>query len=251
MHFAPSFADAFGSQLRHIMFHKKIARASTRGALILSLCAALFGCDSDAPPSAALPDGVLLSGPHSESKNVAQGAAVKMDASLPQLSLTTLEGKTIDSRSFRGTPTLLMFADTTCPCVKAYDERISALQKEFNGLRVIYIFSDARETPAQIKRFVQARGYDFPIIRDASQKLLKQFDAQCTTETFLIDRAGTLRYHGRIDDNIFVPASVKSRDLENALTALRDGKAVPAKETRAFACTIPRVAKRGAAGKAA
>ncbi len=238
------------------MLHKKIARASTRNcvvraALCLTTFAALSGCASAPAPNALLPNGVILSGPHSESKNVAKSNFAKIDAPLPNFTMTALDGKSYSSADFRNAPTLLMFADTSCPCVKAYDERVRDLQKQFSGLRVFYIFSDASETPAQIKRFAQARGYTWPIIRDASQTLLKKFDAQCTTETFLIDSAGTLRYHGRIDDNIFLPANIKSRDLQNALLALQDGKAVPVKETRAFACTIPRVSAKKAVAKSA
>ena len=240
------------------MLRKKIMRASTRNNAVrsrllpaLTVAAALYGCASAQSQSSALPDGIIVSGPHSESKNVADGAAVKMDAPLPSLTLTALDGKTYSSAEFRGAPTLLVFADTSCPCVKAYDERVKDLQKQFSDLRIFYVFSDARETPAQIKRFAQARGYSWPLIRDADQTLLKKFDAQCTTETFLIDGAGTLRYHGRIDDNIFLPFKAKSHELQDALLALQDGKAVPVKETRAFACTIPRVETKKAVAPAA
>ena len=236
--------------------HKKITRASTRNnavraAFFLTTFTALYGCSSAQSQTSALPDGIIISGPHSQSKNVSDGAAVKMDAPLPPLALTALDGKTYNSSDFRNAPTLLVFADTSCPCVKAYDERVKDLQKQFSDLRVFYIFSDARETPAQIKRFVQMRGYSWPIILDPSQTLLKKFDAQCTTETFLIDSAGTLRYHGRIDDNIFLPFKAKSHELQDALLALQDGKAVPIKETRAFACTIPRVSAKKAVAPAA
>lgn len=238
------------------MLHKKLARASTRNGVVravfcLTTFAALYGCSSSQPQGSALPDGIIISGPHSESKSVAKSNFAKIDAPLPGFTMTALDGVTYDSSEFRGTPTLLVFADTSCPCVKAYDERVKDLQKQFADLRLFYVFSDASETPAQIKRFAQERGYSWPIIRDADQKLLKKFDAQCTTETFLVDSAGTLRYHGRIDDNIFLPANIKSHELQDALLALQDGKAVPIKETRAFACTIPRVSAKKAVAPAA
>ena len=62
-----------------------------------------------------------------------------------------------------------------------------------------------------------------------------------TPEIFVLDPAGKVLYHGRIDETYDSPEKVKSPDLRNALEAILAGKPVPAARTKAFGCTIKRV----------
>ena len=55
---------------------------------------------------------------------------------------------------------------------------------------------------------------------------------------FLLDKDRTVRYIGAIDDNHEDPESVKDKYLENAVDALREGKEITVKETKALGCTI-------------
>jgi hypothetical protein len=137
---------------------------------------------------------------------------------------------------------LFMFADTTCPCVLAYNDRMKAINAKFatKGLQTVFIFSNAKtDTPEKIKTFVKQQKYTWPIALDLDQKILKTFDASCSTEVFLFDSKSRLRYHGRIDDDTFEPGAVRERDLQSAVVAVLDGRAVPKSETKAFGCAIP------------
>ena len=187
--------------------------------------------------------GAIFSSPHSYSTAVADTKTVALNQPVPDFAYTDVDGTLHHISELRGQMPLLFFADMICPCVKAYDDRIKVLQSKFaaQGLRVIYVFPLPGEKPAQIKQFAAKRGYDWPLVRDGDQKLMNLFNAQCTTEAFLLDREGKLRYHGRVDDSIYDISQIQSTDLENAIVAVADNKAVPKPETKAYACTITRL----------
>jgi hypothetical protein len=54
---------------------------------------------------------------------------------------------------------------------------------------------------------------------------MNRFDAQVTPESYVIDSAGIIRYHGSIDDNQN-PDHIKTQRLRLALDAVLAGKRV-------------------------
>ncbi|HEX8552897.1 MAG TPA: redoxin domain-containing protein [Abditibacteriaceae bacterium] len=179
--------------------------------------------------------------PHKASKHKMPAAKGKLrigDAA-PALQFTTLKGEQ-QTLAPQGQLSLVMLADTTCPCVKAYDTRMKALVEKFPALRVTYVFPSPLESKAQVQKFVAARGYNWPIVYDQKQTVFKALGGKCTTESFLFDTSGTLRYHGRIDDNIYDAPNVKVRDLENAINAVVAQKTFVKTEVPAYGCVIPR-----------
>ena len=66
-----------------------------------------------------------------------------------------------------------------------------------------------------------------------------RFGAQVTPETFVLDQAGTILYHGYIDDSRN-PANIKVQGLRVALDAALTGRSPERAETKAFGCTIKR-----------
>jgi peroxiredoxin len=173
----------------------------------------------------------------------ASSAKAKINKPVPNFAVQTLDGKGLTKASFKGKMGLFVLADTACPCVQANDARISALAKKYekNGLKVIYVFSMPKERPLQISRFMQNHKLPYPAILDRDQRLLKMLDGRCSSEVYLMDKAGILRYHGRVDDSTFDPKKVKSRDLENAIVALTKGTKVAKNFAPAIGCAIPRI----------
>lgn len=178
--------------------------------------------------------------PHAFSNNKAR--KVKMDEIAPDFAMKTVDGKALKLSDFKGKTTLFMFVDTSCPCVLAYNKRVKELNDKFGeyGLRTVFVFSNGKtDTSQEVAQFVKAQKYTWPCVLDLDQKLMKQFNAACSTETFLFDGKGRLRYHGRVDDDTFEPKAVRERDLQSAIVAVVGGRAVPVRETRAFGCAIP------------
>jgi peroxiredoxin len=165
--------------------------------------------------------------------------------SAPGLRFTALDGKSYTLADWRGKLPLIMMADTTCPCVRAYDKRMKALVQQFPDLRVAYVFPSPLESRGEIAKFAASRGYAWPVAFDGEQKVMATLGGRCTTESFLFDRDGKLRYHGRIDDNIYDEANVHTRDLQYAIQSLIGGKTIVKSEAPAYGCVIPQRSKNG------
>jgi peroxiredoxin len=163
----------------------------------------------------------------------------------PNLKLQTLSGAAAQMHSLSGqNGTLLLFVATKCPVSNDYNERMAALAKDYTsrGFSVIGINSNKTEPADEVSKHAAEKGLAFTILKDPDNVVADYFGASFTPEAYLFDRDWTLRYHGRIDDSRNA-ANITSQDLRTALDALQAGKAVPVTETKAFGCTIKRVAK--------
>ena len=74
---------------------------------------------------------------------------------------------------------------------------------------------------------------------DKGDKAADAYAARVTPETYVINAAGTLVYHGRIDNDMD-PANVHTHDLANAIDETLAGQPVAKAQTKAFGCSIKR-----------
>ena len=170
---------------------------------------------------------------------------ITIGGKVPNLKLQTLSGAATQLHSLSGqNGTLLLFVATKCPVSNDYNERMAALAKDYTsrGFAVIGINSNKTEPADEVGKHAAERGLAFSILKDPDNVVADYFGASFTPEAYLFDRDWTLRYHGRIDDSRNA-ANITSRDLRAAMDALQGSKAVPVAETKAFGCTIKRVAK--------
>jgi len=137
----------------------------------------------------------------------------------------------------------ILFIATKCPVSNAYNERMAALAKEYTakGIAFVGINSNKTEPAAETADHAKKNGFAFFVVKDDGNKVADAYGAQKTPEIFLLDAAGKLTYHGRIDENQDDAKGVKSPDFRNALDAFLAGKPVPVAQTKAFGCTIKRV----------
>jgi thiol-disulfide isomerase/thioredoxin len=140
-----------------------------------------------------------------------------------------------------GQVTVVTFISTVCPVSNSYNGRMNDLYRDYTarGVRFLFMNSNQNEPESTVREHARSAGYVFPVYKDAGAVVADRFGAQSTPETFLLDRAGTVRYHGRIDDAMN-PARVKHNSLRLALDAVLAGGEVAAPETKAFGCTIKR-----------
>jgi len=154
--------------------------------------------------------------------------------------LTDLAGKSTTLLSSREV-TAVVFISAQCPISNAYNDRMSALYRQYDGkgVRFLFVNSNANEPAAEIVEHSKQAGFPFVVYRDADNHVADHFGAMATPEAYLIDREGVLRYHGYIDDSTN-PARAKNAALKSAIDALLAGKDVARGETKAFGCTIKR-----------
>src|SRR6266487_1526410 len=176
---------------------------------------------------------------------IALAASPQIGAPAPDFTLKTVDGKTFSlaeaARSHKAV--VVMFIATKCPYSNAYNDRMRemAAAYEKRGVLFVGINSNKTEPADEVGAHAKQHGWTFPLMKDPENKVADLYDARHTPEIFVVDPAGKLRYHGRIDENYEEPSKVSSPDLKNALEEMLTGKSIAKAETKAFGCSIKRV----------
>ncbi|MAG35770.1 MAG: thioredoxin family protein [Dehalococcoidia bacterium] len=161
-------------------------------------------------------------------------------------SLPATDGKTYGLGDIAGEKgTAVIFTCNHCPYVRAWDDRMVALGREFmaQGIGFGAIGSnDPAQYPtddfAHMKERVQELGMPYPYMHDESQEVARAYGAERTPEIFLFDAAGKLHYHGAVDDSYEDESAVQSTYFRDALAAVVGGDRVPVADTAPVGCTI-------------
>ncbi|TLZ91624.1 MAG: thioredoxin family protein [Methanobacteriota archaeon] len=127
----------------------------------------------------------------------------------PDFSLPGVDGKTHSLGSFKDKPILVIaFWCNHCPYVQAWEDRTIAVQKEFAGKGVQFVMINANDDEsypeddfAHMVERSKRKGYNFPYLRDESQKSAEAYGAVATPDFFVFDAGRKLRYRGKLDDS--------------------------------------------------
>lgn len=168
----------------------------------------------------------------------------KLGSKVSEFSVQDLSGQPHSYSDLKGRITVITFISVQCPVSNAYNDRMNALYKDYSAKGVKFIFVNANRTEAsrEVEEHAKEVGFSFPVYKDPGNQLADRFNAQVTPESYVIDSAGTVRYHGAVDDSQN-PARIQQRSLKLALDAVLGGTAVGSPETKAFGCSIKRVRK--------
>ena len=171
---------------------------------------------------------------------------MKLGDKAADFSLKGTDGKTHALADFKDAKALVViFSCNHCPYVKAYEDRMIAIQKDYlpKGVRFLVINSNDSVTypedsfEAMVKR-ASDKSFNFPYLIDESQEIAKKYQATHTPHLFVFDKTRKLAYTGNIDDNWENPSAVKSHYLRDALDDIVAGKPPRVSETHAIGCTI-------------
>jgi peroxiredoxin len=174
-----------------------------------------------------------------------ESKAAETGTECPDFRLPGVDGKTHARDDFARSPVLVvMFICNHCPYVKAVEDRIIALAREYGpkGVQVVGVCSNDAATypddafPALAARW-REKSYGFPYLHDESQDVARRFGAVCTPDIFVYDGARRLAYRGRIDDSWKDATKVTRRELAEALDALLAGQR-PAAQHPSLGCSI-------------
>lgn len=138
-----------------------------------------------------------------------------------------------------------MFICNHCPYVQAIEDRLIDLQREFaaESVQLVGICSNDAvnypdDSPANLKKRWQEKGYGFPYLVDEDQSVAKAYGAVCTPDLYVFDETRRLAYHGRLDDSWKEPDKVTRRDLADAIRTLLAGKPVQSEQIPSMGCSI-------------
>ena len=173
----------------------------------------------------------------------------------PAFSLPGVDGQTHALTDYAASPVLaVIFTCNHCPVSELYERRIQQLYADYRerGVAVVAInpdspktialkelaYSDLADTLADMKARVTYRHLEYPYLYDGdAQTAATAFKIVATPHIFVFDQQRTLRYQGRIDDNLRED-QVKTRDARNAIDALLARGPVAVETTRAAGCPV-------------
>lgn len=143
---------------------------------------------------------------------------------------------------------IVVFSCNHCPYVVAYEDRMIALHNKYASKGFPLIAINPNDSVAQpqdsftaMKARSKEKGFTFPYLLDAEQKVYPQFGATRTPHVYLLERSGRdlkVAYIGAIDDNHRDSGQVNDDFLANAIDALLAGKRPSPDFTRAIGCGI-------------
>jgi peroxiredoxin len=165
----------------------------------------------------------------------------------PAFSLPNVDGGTVSLADFRGSPALLVvFMCNHCPYVKHVAEGLAKLARDYQakgaavvGISSNYVGTHPADSPEQMVREVEDRGYTFPYLYDETQEVAKAYRAACTPDFYLFDKDQKLVYRGQMDDSR--PGNEKpvtGADLRAALDAVLAGRPVSPNQKSSIGCNI-------------
>ncbi len=136
---------------------------------------------------------------------------------------------------------VVIYTCNHCPVAQAYEDRVMAVQKEYQakGVQVVAINvnnNDADKLDAMKER-AGIKGFNYPYLYDASQKSAASYGASVTPHVFVLDGQRKIAYMGAFDDSMSA-GDVKQPYVRNALDAVLSGKSPTIAETRQVGCGI-------------
>lgn len=176
-----------------------------------------------------------------------QSRMLSLGTPAPPFALPDAHGTIHRREDSKDSPALLVaFLCNHCPYVKHIFRGFVDFAREYGprGLAVVAISSNDAEAfpedaPAAMGRVAQELGFTFPYLVDASQDVALAYQAICTPDFFLFDRARRLVYRGQFDDSRpggDVP--VTGASLRAAADAVLGGGEVGATQLPSAGCSI-------------
>lgn len=183
-----------------------------------------------------------------------ESTMMQLGSPAPDFALPATNGKTVSKSDFDGKPLLVMFICNHCPYVIHFADAIKSVTDKYSDrIGVVGVQSnDTVQYPAdsfeKMKDEVEQRGYGFPYVLDADQKMALAYTAACTPDFFLFDANHQLVYRGRFDetrptrvesgvyDSTANPAS--GNEIAEAIEATLAGTPAKEKQYPSMGCNI-------------
>jgi len=166
---------------------------------------------------------------------------VKIGDTAPTFSsLPGVDGKEHSLADCKTDAVVVVITCNHCPMAIAYEDRIIALAKKYEGKASIVAINvnnlEADKLP-KMKERASEKGFNFSYCHDESQKIGRSFGASVTPEFFVLNKERKIVYMGALDDNAD-EKKVSEKHVEAALDATLKGE-MPAKtETKARGCGV-------------
>ncbi len=158
--------------------------------------------------------------------------------------LPGVDGKKHSLADLKAKPVVVVvFTCNSCPIAVDYEDRIIAFTKKHAGPdgKVAVVAINVNTIPEdrldKMQEHAREKGFTFPYLYDASQKIAIAYGAQYTPEFFVLNKDRKIVYMGAMDDRNRA-ADVKLSFLEPAVQAALEGEKASPAETLGRGCRI-------------
>lgn len=173
-------------------------------------------------------------------------SAAAIGAPVGDLQLTDVAGKRHALHELRGKDaTVVVFLSFDCPISVGYCDTLARMTAEYRprGVACVGIVC-AADAETDLPGKVKECKVPFTVLRDDDCRAADLFGATATPEAFVLDRAGVLRYRGRIDNayaaRLKRNSQTTSQDLRSAIDDVLAGRPVASPATQPVGCPITR-----------
>jgi peroxiredoxin len=183
--------------------------------------------------------------------SMAQSGNLKPGTKAPDFNLKNVTGENVSFATFQQAKGyIVVFTCNTCPVAKAYEQRIIILNNKYApmGYPVISInTNDPEVSPgdsfeAMIERSKEKK-FKFPYLFDEGQMITTAYGARHTPTIFLVKRSNEgniIIYTGAIDNDPDGDRSDKVNYVDQAISAVQEGKDPAIASTKAIGCSVKR-----------
>lgn len=177
--------------------------------------------------------------------------SVQPGKAAPEFTAVDTAGKSVSLAALKGKTVVLEWTNHDCPYVRKHygTSTMQNLQRDATAKDVVWL-TVISSSPGQ-QGFVEALEADkltadrkaapTAVLLDSGGKVGRLYGATTTPHMFVIDKAGTLRYMGAIDDQPTTEASSipKARNyVREALAAVASGGKVVETATDPYGCSV-------------
>ena len=167
----------------------------------------------------------------------------------PDVRIRAIDGTMLTPFAPSGTAGVMFFVATDCPISNSYAPEIQRICRDYaaRGVGCSLMYEDVETTPAHLddavrRHLVEYKYENVAAAVDRSRVVANEARATVTPQAVVVDRTGTIRYRGRID-NFYAALGkprqqITERDLREALDAILSGRSVTRPETEALGCFI-------------
>ena len=174
-------------------------------------------------------------------------AAIAGPLCAQQFAVRDTSGTVHTPSDWHGHPaTVLFFVAPECPVSNSYVPEMNRIREAYakRGALVYAVQADISVSPALATSYARDFHYEFPLLLDPDQALVRLAGATGTPQAAVLSTEGKVLYLGRIDNRVEDFAKwrtqITSTDLRDALDAVLAGKPVAHPRTKSIGCSIQR-----------
>jgi peroxiredoxin len=168
----------------------------------------------------------------------------------PDFTLHDVNGKAVKLSDFKGKVVVLEWINEGCPFVKGHYENgnMPSLQQKYTSQNVVWLTinstrpdnPEAYNAEQSKEILVKWHSHATANLMDEDRTVGHLYDANTTPHMFVIDKEGTLRYQGAIDDDRSAGGGAKAtvNYVAKALDSVIAGKEVATTSTKSYGCSV-------------